>query len=140
MRDAQDNELENVVQLLLERPGLEGWARVCMVLLALTDGIERFMDTENEHPHRDLRERVQRALATNDEDNKLREIAGLEIFEYRAMSEKTLELWNPLAESVSAFEQRHAGRIRVWKAGSAYPERATIEGWLMRQVAVSGTC
>lgn len=139
MSEEHDSELGDVVQLLLERPGFEGWARVCMTLLALTDGIERFMDSEDEHPHRDLKSRVQRALSTNDAA-KLRAIAGLHVFEYRAMSEETLELWQPLVESLTQFEKRHEGRIRVWKAGSTYPERAAIEDWLMRQVASSGAC
>lgn len=139
MSDAQDNELAEVVQLLLERPGLEAWARVCMTLLALTDGIERFMDSEDEHPRRDLKNRVQRALATGDE-RQLQEIADLEVFEYRAISEETLELWNPLAESLLAFETRHAGGIRVWRADSADPERAVVVDWLMNQVRASGRC
>lgn len=139
MSDAQDNELAEVVQLLLERPGLEAWARVCMTLVALTDGIERFMDREDEHPRRDLKNQVQWALAEGDE-RQLQEIAELEVFEYRAMSEETLELWNPLAESLLAFETRHAGSIRVWRADSAHPERAVVVDWLMNQVRASGRC
>lgn len=139
MTDERDNELDEAVRLLLQRPGLEGWARVCMTLLSLTDGIERFIDSEDEHPHRDLKERVQQALSTNDAD-KLREIAGLHVFEYRAMSEQTLELWQPLAETFNQFDQRHLGKIRVWKAGSAYPDRAAIEEWLMTQVASGIAC
>jgi hypothetical protein len=138
MTNESDKEFDEVLQLLLERSGLEAWTRICMSLLALTEGIERYMDQEDEHPHRDLRQRLQRTLSRN--EAQLLDIAGLQVFEYRAMSEETLELWQPLAESFQRFGQRHAGRIRVWKAFSAYPNRATIEDWLSKQVSSNDKC
>jgi len=131
-------ELNTVLQLLLERPGLESWARVCMSLLALTEGIERFMDHEDEFPHRELREYVELALASNDANAKLLEIASLQVFEYRVMSEDDRTLWHPLEESFQQFAERHAERIRVWRAFSAYPKREVIESWLIARVSDTG--
>ena len=136
MSNESDNELDQVLQLLSERPGLEAWARPCLSLLALTEGIERYMDDEDEHPDRDLRQRLQRALSRNEPFD----LAGLQVFEYRAMSEQTLEMWQPLAESFQRFKERHGGRIRVWKAFSAHPNRTTIEAWLMKQVSSNDKC
>lgn len=131
------NELDDVLQELRKRPGLEPWARTCTSLLALTEGIERFMQEEHEHPHRELREHVQRALSMN-EEAKLLDIAGLHVFEYRVMSENTLELWQPLMESFEQFQKRHQGKTRVWKEFSSHPSRATIEDWLMLRVSSKG--
>lgn len=139
MTNQSENERNDVLRLLLERPGLEAWARVCMSLLVLTAGIEGFMEDDDEHPHCDLRQRVQRALAMK-EEAKLLDISGLHVFEYRVMSEETLELWQPLAESLEQFQGRHGANTRVWKAFSTRPSRATIEAWLMDRVTATGKC
>lgn len=133
-------ELNNVLQLLLERPGLESWARVCMSLLSLTDGIERFMDDEDEFPHRELEKRVRRALSADDPPAALLNIAGLQVFEYRVMSEEQLELWHPFKESLKQFQDRHDGRTRVWRAFSAHPGRDAIRRWLVARVSETGKC
>ena len=139
MNDQRENEPNDVVQLLLSRSGLEAWARVCLTLLALTAGIERYMEREAEHPHRDLLQRVQRALSSEDEA-ALFEIAGLHVFEYRVMSEETLELWQPLQESLEQFRKRHTENVRVWRDFSAHPPRAEIEKWLHQHVFETDEC
>ena len=131
-------ELNTVLQLLLEQPGLEPWARVCMSLLSHTDGIERFMDDESEFPHRELRQTVEHALSSDDPQTKLLDIAGLHVFEYRVMSEDDRTLWHPLEESFQHFAERHAEKIRVWRAFSAYPKREVIESWLIARVSDTG--
>jgi hypothetical protein len=140
MTEERQIELNKVLQLLLERPGLESWARVCMSLLSLTAGIERFMDDEDELPHRELKQRVRRALSTDDPAAALLDIAALQVFEYRVMSEKGLELWHPLEESLKQFQDRHDARTRVWRAFSAHPSRDAIKHWLMQRVSESGEC
>ena len=140
MTEERHIELNNVLQLLLERPGLESWARVCMSLLSLTDGIERFMDDEDEFPHRELKQRVRRALSADDPAAALLDIAALQLFEYRVMSEEALELWHPLEESLQQFQDRHEGRIRVWRAFSAHPSRDVIRRWLIERVSETDAC
>lgn len=132
-------KFDDVLQQLLRRPGYEPWARACMSLLALTEGIDRYIESEEEEPHRDMRARVLEALSTNQEA-KLLEIAGLHVFDYRAMGEETEELWQPLAESLTAFSERYGGKIRVWKEFSPNPPRSTIEDWLKQRVASNGEC
>lgn len=131
-------ELNTVLQLLLERPGLESWARVCMSLLSLTEGIERFMDTEDEFPHRELKQTIEHALSWDDPQAKLLDIASLQVFEYRVMSEEDRTLWHPLEESLQQFTERHGGKVRVWKAFSAHPSREIIESWLIARVSDTG--
>jgi hypothetical protein len=140
MTEERQIELNKVLQLLLERPGLESWARVCMSLLSLTEGIERFMDDEDELPHRELKQRVRGALSADDPAAALLDIAALQVFEYRVMSEKQLELWHPLEESLKQFQNRHDGRTRVWRAFSAHPSRDAIRRWLMERVSETGEC
>jgi len=140
MTEERQIELNNVLQLLLERPGLESWARVCMSLLSLTEGIERFMDDEDEFPHCELKQRVRRALSADDPPAALLDIAGLQLFEYRVMSEEQLELWHPLNESLQQFQDRHEGKTRVWRAFSAHPSRDAIRRWLMERVSGTGEC
>lgn len=139
MTNQSESELNDVLQLLLERPGLESWARACISLLALTKGIEAFMDDEGEYPHQDLKQRVKRALSMN-EEAKLLDIAGLYVFEYRVMSEETRELWQPLAESFEQFQERHGNKTRVWRDFSPHPNRTTIEDWLMSRIATNDEC
>lgn len=131
-------ELNTVLHLLLERPGMESWVRVFVSLLALIEGIERFMDHEDEFPHRELRETVELALASNAPNAKLLKIASLQVFEYRVMSEDDRTLWHPLEESFQQFQKRHAEKIRVWRAFSAYPKREVIESWLIARVSDTG--
>ncbi|NNE61814.1 MAG: hypothetical protein HKN35_13035 [Woeseia sp.] len=138
MTEERQIELKNVLQLLLERPGLESWARVCMSLLSLTEGIERFMDDEDEFPHRELKQRLRRALSADDPPAALLDIASLQVFEYRVMSEDDRTLWHPLEESLQQFAERHAEKIRVWRAFSAYPNREVIESWLIARVSDTG--
>ena len=132
-------EFDDVLQMLLKRPGHEPWARTCMSLLALTEGIERYVETEEEEPHRDLRARVLEALSTKKE-TKLLDIAGLHAFKYRAMGEESEELWQPLSESFDTFQKRHDGQIRVWKDFTSHPPRSTIEKWLLQRVSSKGEC
>ena len=139
MEIGNESGLDHVLPLLLQRPGLECWARTCMSLLALTHGIESSMDGEDERPHRDMRQRVIRALSLND-PAELLNIARLCAFRYRAMSEDELALWQPLKESFQQFKERHGGRIRVWKELSSHPSRATIERWLLAQASLDGEC
>jgi hypothetical protein len=139
METGNESGLDDVLPLLLQRPGLECWARTCMSLLALTQGITSFMDDEDEHPHRDMRRYVIRALSKNDPAELLK-IARLHAFSYRAMSEAELALWQPLNESFRQFKERHGGRIRVWKELSSHPSRVTIEQWLLAQVSLRGEC
>ncbi len=140
MTEERQIELNNVLQLLLERPGLEAWARVCMSLLSLTEGIERFMDDEDEFPHRELKQRVQSALSADDPAVALLGIAELRLFEYRVMSEEGLELWHPLEESLQQFQDRHDGRTRVWRAFRPHPSRDAIRRWLLERVSETGQC
>lgn len=140
MTEERQIEPNNVMKLLLEHPGLESWARVCMSLLSLSEGIERFMDDEDEFPHRELKQQVQRALASDDPAIALLNIADLQLFEYRVMSEEGLELWHPLKESLQQFQDRHAGKIRVWRAFSAHPSRDTIRRWLIERTSETSEC
>ncbi|MEM6483892.1 MAG: hypothetical protein AAF662_02740 [Pseudomonadota bacterium] len=127
-------ELEDVFQQMIERPGYKRWAEACMSLLALTEGLSRYVETEEEDPHCDMRTRIEAALEA-DEKERLLDIAGLHAFEYRAMGEETEELWQPLEETLSSFYERHSGRIRVWRSHSPQPSRAEVEAWLMDRVA-----
>ena len=136
----RQTEVHAVLQLLLNHPGLEGWARVCMSLLTLLEGIERFMDAEDEFPHRELRQIVDRALASKDPNATLFEIASLQAFDYRVMGEQNRELWSPLEESLQQFQARHGVRIRVWRAFDAHPSCRTVERWLSARVSESGEC
>ena len=111
-----------------------------MSLLSLTEGIERFMDNEDEFPHRELKQRVRRALSADDPAAALLDIAALQLFEYRVMSEEQLELWHPLNESLQQFQDRHEDRIRVWRAFSAHPSRDAIRRWLVERVSGTGEC
>ena len=136
----RQTEVHAVLQLLLNHPGLEGWARVCMSLLTLLEGIERFMDEEDEFPHRELKQIVDRALASKDPNATLLEIATLQAFDYRVMGEQNRELWSPLEESLPQFQARHGDNIRVWRAFDAHPSRRTVERWLKTRVSESGEC
>lgn len=127
-------ELEDVLQQLIQRPGYEPWAKACMSLLALTEGLSRYVETEEEDPHCDMRVRILAALEA-DEEERLLDIAGLYAFEYRAIGEETEELWQPLSETLSSFHDRHEGRIRVWRSSTARPSREEVEAWLMDRVA-----
>lgn len=139
METGNESGLDDVLPLLLQRPGLECWARTCMSLLELTRGIESFMDDDDEHPHRDMRRLVMSALSMN-EPAELLKIARLQVFRYRAMSESELVYWQPFKDSFQQFKARHGGRIRVWKELSSHPSRVTIEQWLLAQVSLRGEC
>ncbi|MEL6963717.1 MAG: hypothetical protein AAFO01_13255 [Pseudomonadota bacterium] len=127
-------ELDDVLQQLIERPGYELWAQACMSLLAITEGLSRYVETEEDDPHCDMRARILSALEADDEEGLL-DIAGLHAFEYRAIGEETEELWQPLGETLSSFFDRHQGRIRVWRSHNANPSRSEVEAWLMDRVA-----
>lgn len=137
METGNESGLDDVLPLLLQRPGLECWARTCMSLLAFTQGITSFMDDEDERPH--MRRYVIRALSKNDPAELLK-IARLQVFCYHAMSEAELALWQPLNESFRQFKERHGGRIGAWNELSSHPSRATIEQWLLTQVSLRGEC
>jgi len=62
----------------------------------------------------------------------------LQVFEYRVMSEGNRSLWRPLEESFQQFAERHAEKIRVWRAFSAYPRREVIQSWLIARVSDTG--
>ena len=98
------------------------------------------MDDEDEFPHRELKQRVRRALSADDPEAALLDIAALQVFEYRVMSEEQLELWHPLNESLQQFQDRHEDRIRVWRAFSAHPSRDAIRRWLVERVSGAGEC
>lgn len=131
--------LDDVLQLLLQRPGLECWARTCMSLLALTHGIESFMDDEDENAHRDMRRLVISALPMND-PAEFFNVTQLQVFRYGAMSESESVLWQPLKESFQHFKARHGGRIRVCKDRCSHPKRTTIKKWLQTQLPLRAEC
>jgi hypothetical protein len=133
MANTDDDEINHVMQQLTSKPGYAPWARVCMSLLALTEGLDRYTEVEEDNPHSDLAARVNKALSTN-EETKLLDIAGLSAFDYRVMCKKSTEVWNPLKESLQHFLDRHDGEVMVWKEFSPHPTREEIEAWLKQRV------
>lgn len=131
--------LDDVLQLSLQRPGLECRARTCMSLLALTHGIESFGDDEDEHPHRDMRRVVISALSVNEPAGFFK-ITRLQVFRYRAMSESELVLRQPLKQSFQKPKAQKGGRIRVCTDRCSHPKRTTIKKWLQTQMPLRAEC
>ena len=115
----------------LERLGEPGWRAVVLCWLARFDGLERYMDPEDDPvvAVTELLGAYADTAAAPDAQELSARLADLHFCYYRARRDRDRKKWEPLAEPFARFCE--GVLVTVWRGPEPYPSRDLIQSSLL---------